>query len=67
MSDIGKCFGHGCPFKEYCYRFTAPESFWQSYFGEVPLKDGECEEYWGDPEKYKEIKDANKNILPNNK
>lgn len=49
MADITKCTGKGCPDKETCYRFTAPVSdFHQSWFCECPLKDGECEMYWGE-------------------
>lgn len=49
MSDITKCSGVGCPVKDKCYRFTATTSkFLQSYFVEVPYKDGKCDMYWGD-------------------
>jgi len=37
MVDISKCRGTGCPKKEGCYRFTARDSNWQLYLGEVPL------------------------------
>jgi hypothetical protein len=48
MSDIAMCKGTGCPVKEQCYRFTAkPNEFRQSYFVEVPFKDGKCEMFWG--------------------
>ena len=44
------CTGEGCPFKDTCYRHTAPESLvWQSYFFEPPIIKGEeitCEYYW---------------------
>ena len=47
MPDITMCRGEGCPLKETCYRYTAvPDEYWQSYFVEVPVKDGECEYYW---------------------
>lgn len=47
MSDITMCEGTDCPMKEKCYRFTAPiNEYRQSYFVNVPLKDGECEHYW---------------------
>lgn len=46
MSDISKCPGTNCPVKENCYRFTAPNSFHQSYFTDPPIKDGECDYYW---------------------
>ena len=68
MSDICKCYGTGCPFKDSCYRFTAEANpYRQSYFMEVPLKwldfvqEGshnpivaECEEYWEYPKKTNE-------------
>jgi hypothetical protein len=48
--DITCCTGKDCPFKETCYRFTAPKSeFRQSYFFEPPIIKGEevtCEYYW---------------------
>jgi hypothetical protein len=52
MTDICKCKGEIgaiiCPYKEKCYRFTAKEDeLYQSYFMELPLKDGKCDHYWG--------------------
>jgi hypothetical protein len=50
MADISMCSGEGCPFKDTCYRHTAPKSLvWQSYFTEPPIIKGEeitCEYYW---------------------
>jgi hypothetical protein len=46
MTDITKCWGHGCDFKESCYRFTASEDMYQSYFMNSPIKDGKCEYQW---------------------
>ena len=47
MADIAMCSGKGCPLKERCYRYTAPVNpIWQSYFTNVPYKNGECEYYW---------------------
>ena len=46
MTDITKCWGHGCALKESCYRFTAPEGMYQSYFMNPPIKNGKCEYYW---------------------
>ena len=47
MADISKCLGTDCPKKENCYRFTAPNSYLQSYFSKPPIKEnGECEYYW---------------------
>lgn len=45
MSDITKCSGFLCPFKETCYRYLAPSGTWQSYFTEVPYDNGKCEVY----------------------
>lgn len=59
MADITKCDGSKCSIKESCYRFTAKASNYQSYFAESPIKDGECEMYWGKQNEFtiKEIKD----------
>lgn len=47
--DITKCKGKDCPLKESCYRFTAKEDkVNQSYFAEPPIKDNQCEMYWGE-------------------
>lgn len=50
MADITKCSGKDCPKKETCYRFTAKDGVWQSYFTIVPsemkLKIFTCEFYW---------------------
>jgi hypothetical protein len=43
MADITKCSGIDCPLKEECFRFKAPESYFQSYFGDVPIVNGVCE------------------------
>jgi len=51
MADITKCSGEGCPLKDMCYRFTAPGSEYQAYFTTPPVKDGECEMFWGDASK----------------
>ena len=53
MADITKCPGEKdkivCPYKDQCYRFTAKaDKYGQSYFMELPLKDGKCDHYWGD-------------------
>ena len=42
MPDITKCTGEGCPLKDKCYRFTCRPDYLQSYFVEVPYKDGDC-------------------------
>ena len=59
--DITKCKGDGCPVKERCYRFTAKADVYQSYFVDIPLKDGECDEFCGD--KTQEIYDQLKEIV----
>ena len=46
MADITKCKGTDCPLKETCYRFLAMEGLRQSYFIDVPFKDGKCKKYW---------------------
>jgi SET domain-containing protein len=50
MADITMCKGTDCPFKETCYRYTAPISdYQQSYFFEPPIIKGEeisCDYYW---------------------
>lgn len=52
--DIMMCSGEDCPFKETCYRYTAPANeYRQSYFTEPPLvKDEElsCDHYWENKE-----------------
>jgi hypothetical protein len=48
MSDITKCSGLGCPHKEGCYRFTAPEGYLQSYFLKPPIENNKCDYYWGE-------------------
>ena len=59
--DIAKCKGDGCPVKERCYRFTAKAGVYQSYFVDVPIKDGKCDVFWGD--KTQEIYDQLKEIV----
>lgn len=49
MADITMCKGTNCPVSTKCRRYTAtPNPHRQSYFTEVPLKDGKCEMYWGE-------------------
>jgi hypothetical protein len=45
--DITKCSGIDCPFKDQCYRHTAPDSYLQSYFADPPIKGDKCDFYWG--------------------
>ena len=47
--DGTKCEGKGCPFKEECYRFTAPvNEYRQSYFINVPYnkETNTCKHLW---------------------
>jgi len=63
MADITKCPGKDCKLKESCYRFTAPECVYQSYFIETPkLKDGVCEEFWSN-KGYAQILPKTKNYI----
>lgn len=52
MADITKCVGGACPFKEECYRFTAPQSKMPSMYVGTPYRtvgdDITCEHYWPD-------------------
>ena len=64
MSDICMCKGNNCPIKEQCKRYTStPESMYQSYFTESPIKDGKCDMFWGD--KADEIMEQLKEITNN--
>ncbi len=49
--DISKCSGKDCPLKDNCKRYKAIDGMWQSYFTEVPFKDGKCEMFLGDESK----------------
>ena len=40
------CSGEGCDLKDECYRHTAKSGTWQSWFCEVPIKDGKCDMFW---------------------
>lgn len=47
VTDITKCTGENCPFKDRCYRFTAKaDEYRQAYFGEPPIKEGKCKYFW---------------------
>tara|TARA_R110000744_G_scaffold297586_1_gene407367 strand:- start:578 stop:736 length:159 start_codon:yes stop_codon:yes gene_type:complete len=47
MADITMCDGVKCPFKDKCYRYTAPiMGYRQAMFTETPIKDGLCDYYW---------------------
>ena len=46
MPDITMCSGEGCIKAGECYRHTAPEDKYQSYFGSPPFEErrGAC--FW---------------------
>jgi len=51
MSDITKCTGKDCPFKDDCKRFTTEgNDYWQSWFFEPPFKivddKFKCDMFW---------------------
>lgn len=56
MADITMCNGKDCSLKETCYRFTAtPNTHRQSYFIEAPIKNGECEHFWNNKNRQREL------------
>lgn len=58
MADITKCKGEHCLLKEKCYRYTAKDSeYRQSYFAEIPIKNGICEMYWGEQNIVSQLED----------
>jgi hypothetical protein len=65
MADITMCSGEGCDLKLKCYRHTANQSGWQSWFTEVPLKDGNCDMFWGEKaeDSYNDLKDVFRNNI----
>ena len=48
MPDITMCKGTNCPVSTKCRRYTATPSKMQSWFTEIPFKDGKCDMYWGE-------------------
>ena len=47
--DGTMCKGVGCDLKKMCYRHTTkPSKYRQSYFMESPIKDGNCDYFWGE-------------------
>lgn len=50
MTDITKCANKNCKIKESCYRFTAPDGYWQSYANfnnDKEIKDKkECDNFY---------------------
>ncbi len=48
MQNITLCKGWGCELKEHCHRWDqntpcTPDCIGQSYFWQIPYKDGDCE------------------------
>ncbi len=41
MTDISKCDGNGCDFKERCWRYKSPASIYQSYIESTSCIDDE--------------------------
>lgn len=39
MVDMCKCEGHNCAVKDLCYRYTAEDDYYQSYFTGCPVED----------------------------
>lgn len=50
MADITKCTNKNCKIKEKCYRYTAKDSYWQSYANfnndKVIKNKKECEHFY---------------------
>jgi hypothetical protein len=49
MADITKCKNENCKLKEDCYRYTALDGYYQSYFTEWDKEvnnAAECEYFW---------------------
>lgn len=51
MPDIAMCEGGECPVRENCWRYMAPASHWQSYFGTPPYNEEGCDYFWDMNEK----------------
>ncbi len=43
MADISKCGNKGCKLKYHCYRYTAPDSYWQAYNDYKPKNSKLCD------------------------
>jgi hypothetical protein len=64
-TDITKCLGTDCPWKEKCVRYTTPaDDHYQAYFSTPPGKKDEeevftCDMFWGEPQEgvLKQLKD----------
>ena len=52
MADISMCSGKGCELKDRCYRFTAKQSYMQSFFGTPPRTEiDKCTYFWDNTER----------------
>jgi hypothetical protein len=61
MPDITKCANKECPFRMNCFRFTAVDSYWQSYANfSIDPETGECDDYY--PVTPAEPKKGRKNV-----
>jgi hypothetical protein len=43
MADISKCGNKDCKLKYHCYRYTAPDSYWQAYNDYKPKNSKLCD------------------------
>jgi hypothetical protein len=43
MADISKCLGKDCKLKYHCYRYTAPNGYWQAYGDFKPTTSRQCD------------------------
>jgi hypothetical protein len=48
MPDITMCIGNECLIKNYCFRFTAKPSGWQSFADFRCKEDGKCDHFLQD-------------------
>ena len=48
MNDIAKCADDKCPSKDFCYRFTAPESVFGQAYGQFEREEDayNCDMFW---------------------
>lgn len=45
MTDITKCRDQECPKRSVCYRQTAKDGYWQSYYTVSPRRKAGCDEF----------------------
>lgn len=48
MSDIAKCADDKCPSKDFCHRFTAPDSEFSQAYGQFEREEDayNCDMFW---------------------